>query len=158
MNDEILEKQNEIYVRRLRPDDLDAVIRIDAKNTGQRREEYFKLKLRQALAESGVEVSLAAEVDGLLVGFVLCWVYYGEFGQPEAAAVLDTIGVHPDFAHKGVGDSMLKQLKMNLGALGIPVLRTEVDFSDTRLLGFFHKEGFTPSSRICLDLAIGEST
>jgi ribosomal protein S18 acetylase RimI-like enzyme len=156
MNDEILEKQGTVYVRRLKPNDLNVVIRIDAKNTGIKREEYFKLKLRQALAESGVEVSLAAEVDGLVVGFVLCWVYYGEFGQPEAAAVLDTIGVNPNFAHQGVGDAMLSQLKMNLGGLGIPVLRTEVDFSDTTLLGFFHKEGFQPSSRICLDLEIGQ--
>ena len=154
MNDENLEREGPVSVRRLRPDDLEAVIRIDAKNTGRRREEYFKLKLRQALAESGVEVSLAADIDGILVGFVLCWVYYGEFGQPEPAAVLDTIGVNPDFAHRGVGDAMMSQLKMNLGGLGIPVLRTEVDFSDTALLGFFHKEGFRPSSRICLDLSI----
>lgn len=154
MNEEILEREDVVSVRRLRPDDLNDVIRIDAKNTSLKREEYFKLKLRQALAESGVEVSLAAEVDGLLVGFLLCWVYYGEFGQPEPAAVLDTIGVNPDFAHQGVGDAMLRQLKMNLGALGIPILRTEVDFSDTQLMGFFHKEGFMPSSRICLDLEI----
>lgn len=154
MNDENLEREGPVTVRRLRPDDLDAVIRIDSKNTGRKREEYFKLKLRQALAESGVEVSLAADIDGILVGFVLCWVYYGEFGQPEPAAVLDTIGVNPDFAHKGVGDAIMNQLKMNLGGLGIPVLRTEVDFADTALLGFFHKEGFQPSSRICLDLGI----
>ncbi len=154
MTDENLERESAVTVRRLKPDDLDAVIRIDAKNTGRRREEYFKLKLRQALAESGVEVSLAAEVDGILVGFMLCWVFYGEFGQPEPGAVMDTIGVNPDFAHQGVGDSMLRQLKMNLTGLGIPVLRTEVDFSDTALLGFFHKEGFRVSNRICLDLEI----
>ena len=154
MNDENLEREGPVTVRRLRPDDLDAVIRIDSKTTGRRREEYFKLKLRQALAESGVEVSLAADIDGILVGFVLCWVYYGEFGQPEPAAVLDTIGVNPDFAHKGVGDAIMSQLKTNLSGLGIPVLRTEVDFADTPLLGFFHKEGFQPSSRICLDLGI----
>jgi len=38
-------------------------------------------------------VSLAAEIEGLLVGFLLARVYYGEFGTLEPAAVMDTIGV-----------------------------------------------------------------
>jgi len=152
--EEILEQEGAVVVRRLAPDDLDRVIAIDAKSTGRRREEYFKLKLRQALAETGVEVSLGAEADGHLVGFVLVWVYYGEFGQPEPIAVLDTIGVQPEFRHRGVGDALLRQLRMNLPALGIPSLRTEVDFSEVELLAFFQREGFRPSSRLCLELPI----
>ena len=34
-----------VVVRRLRPSDLEAVIATDAKATGRRRVEYFKLKL-----------------------------------------------------------------------------------------------------------------
>lgn len=141
-------------VRRLRPDDLDAVIALDAKVTGRRREEFFRQKLRAALAETGIEVSLAADSDGLFTGFLLTRVYYGEFGLLEKAAVLDTIGVHPDFRHQGVGHALMRQLYANLAALGIPRLQTEVGWSDIGLMSFFQQEGFAPAPRFCLDRLI----
>jgi ribosomal protein S18 acetylase RimI-like enzyme len=143
-----------VTVRNLRPSDLEAVITLDAKNTGRRREEFFRVKLQQNLQETGVKVSLAAEIDGALVGFLLARVYYGEFGQTEPAAVLDTIDVHPSFHGRSVGAALLDQLRTNLFGLGVPLLRTEVDWNDMPLLGFFQHEGFRPSSRLCIELAI----
>ena len=71
---------------KLTPKDLDAVVAVDAKSTGRRREEYFRIKLQQNLAETGIKVSLAAEADGLFRGFLLARVYYGEFGTLEQAS------------------------------------------------------------------------
>lgn len=141
-----------VVVRRLRVEDLEAVIVLDAKITGRRRTEYFKLKLKQSLAETGIALSLVAEFDGCFVGFLLAGVYYGEFGLLEPAAVLDTIGVHPDFQGRGVGAALLDQLRTNLMGLGVPRLQTEVSWDDPRLLSFFHHEGFRPAERLCLDL------
>lgn len=139
-------------VRRLRPDDLEAVTGLDARITGRRREEYFRMKLEQALRETGIQVSLAAETDGLFTGFLLARVFYGEFGEMEPAAVLDTIGVHPDFRGKGVGAALLSQLRTNLLGLGIGSLHTEVSWNNQDLMGFFRREGFRPAERYCLDL------
>lgn len=141
-----------VSVRNLRPRDLDAVILLDSKITGRKRTEYFKTKLAQALADTGIVVSLAAELDGMFVGFLLARVYYGEFGATEQTAVLDTIGVHPDQRGKGVGPALLDQLRQNLVALGIKKLQTEVMWSDVNLLGFFQRSGFVPAPRLCLDL------
>ena len=58
-----LEEQT-VVVRRLRLADLGAVVQLDAKNTGRVRKEYFQVKLAQALAETGIQVSLAAEQNG----------------------------------------------------------------------------------------------
>lgn len=143
-----------VVVRNLRPSDLEAVIALDAKNVGRRRDEYFRVKLNQNLAETGIKVSLAAEIDGALVGFLLACVYYGEFGQMEPAAVLDTIDVHPSYRGRNVGGALLDQLRTNLFGLGVRSLRTEVEWDDIRLLGFFQHEGFRPSSRLCLALTI----
>lgn len=52
-----------VVVRSLKPQDLEAVIALDAKAVGRRREEYFKVKLAQNLAETGIKVSLAAKLD-----------------------------------------------------------------------------------------------
>ncbi len=143
-----------IHVRRLNPEDLDKVTRLDAKITGRSRGEYFKLKLAQNLAETGIKISLAAEQDGLFVGFLLARVYYGEFGLMEPSAVLDTIGVNPDFQGRGIGQALLRQLRTDLGGLGVAHLQTEVSWDNTGLLTFFQREGFRPADRFCLELEI----
>lgn len=150
MNDDVL-------VRQLRPDDLEAIVALDSKNTGRRREEYLKLKVSESLSDTGVRMSLAAERDGELAGFLLARVYYGEFGILEQVAVLDTFGVHPGHRGKGVGRALLRQLRNNLLGLGIPTLQTEVAWDDQELLSFFQHAGFWPAPRFCLDLDLDEA-
>lgn len=145
-------EQTEVLVRGLKPEDLDAVIAIDARHAGRRREEYFRVKLQQNLAETGIKVSLAAELERCFCGFLLARVYYGEFGTLEPVAVLDTLGVHSDFRRRGVGRALIDQLRKNLSALGVATLQTQVGWDDQRLIGFFHREGFRPAPRFCLDL------
>ena len=144
----------EIVIRGLKPEDLDAVVGIDAKSTGRRREEYFRIKLQQNLAETGIKVSLAAEAEGLFRGFLLARVYYGEFGTMEPVAVLDTLGVHPDTRGCGIGHALMEQLLINLAGLGVATLRTEVAWEDTLLLTFFQRERFRPAARLCLELPV----
>ena len=146
--------RDSIVVRGLRPEDLEAVIALDAKNVGRPREEYFKVKLQQNLAETGIKVSLAAELDGGFAGFLLARVFYGEFGTLEPVAVLDTLGVHPNRQGQGVGTALIRQLNTNLLGLGVSRLQTEVGWDDQRLLHFFHHEGFRPAPRLCLDLEV----
>jgi len=146
--------QAKIVIRGLKPEDLESVVAVDAKATGRRREEYFRIKLKQNLAETGIKVSLAAEVDGALRGFLLARVYYGEFGTLEPVAVLDTLGVHPVARGIGVGAALMEQLLVNLAGLGVGTLRTEVAWEDVLLLGFFHHEGFKPAQRLCLELPV----
>ena len=133
-------EEQDVLVRRLRPDDLDAVIALDAKVIGRRREEYFKLKLKQALSDTGIEVSLGAELEQIFVGFLLARVYYGEFGALEHVAVLDTMAVNPDFQGRGVGTALVDQLRVNLLGLGIQTLQTEVSWRNPRLLTFFNRK------------------
>lgn len=139
-------------VRRLRPQDLEDVIALDARAGGRRREEYFKLKLGQALSDTGIQVSLAAELDGAFAGFLLARVYYGEFGITEPEAVLDTLGVRPELRGRHVGAALLGQLRTNLLGLGIRRLQTEVGWDSLELIAFFHHEGFRPAPRLCLEL------
>jgi ribosomal protein S18 acetylase RimI-like enzyme len=143
-----------VVVRGLRPEDLDRVIALDAKITGRRREEFFRVKLQQNLQETGIKVSLAAEVDGSFCGFLLARVFYGEFGTMEPAAVLDTIDVDPGTQGRGVGRALLDQLCTNLAGLGVGELRTEASWDTPPLLAFFQREGFRPAPRLCLDLDV----
>ena len=111
-----------VVVRNLQPTDLDAVIAIDAAAVGRRRESFLTLKLKQAFADTGITVSLVAELDDHVVGFLLARVYYGEFGVIEPVAVLDVLDVHPDYRGRHVAAALLDQLRTNLLGLGIRTL------------------------------------
>ena len=151
-NDEAVATRGAVVVRGLRAEDMESVVALDARITGRRREAYFRKKLERALADTGIRVSLAAEEDGLFRGFALAQLYYGEFGVSEPVASLDTIGVHPEFRGRGIARALLAQLKRNLGAIGVSVLRTEVGWDDQELIRFLHAERFQPAARLCLDL------
>ena len=71
----------------------------------------------------------------------------GDFGRTEPVAVIDTIGVDPGYAHRGVGHALVSQLFANLGALRIERVETVVAPRDFGLLGFLYDVGFTPSQR-----------
>jgi ribosomal protein S18 acetylase RimI-like enzyme len=141
-----------IVIRSLRPEDQQAVINIDASILGRRREEFFKLKLRQAFADTGIALSLAAELEGRVAGFLLARLYYGEFGVTERVAVMDVFGVHPDFRGRRVGSALLDQLRTNLLGVGVRTLQTVVAWDNGELVAFFRRQGFLPAPRLCLDL------
>ena len=146
--------RDRIPVRSLKEDDLAAVVRIDRKLTGRDRSAYYAAKLREMLTESGIRVSLVAEEDGFVVGFVMARVDFGEFGKVDKAAVLDTIGVHPGFAGSGIGHALLSQLFLNLATLQVETVLTQVTPENIDLQRFLYSCGFHPSQRLVLNKTI----
>jgi ribosomal protein S18 acetylase RimI-like enzyme len=137
-------------VRAMQPEDLPQILRIDRQITGLDRQAYIAGKLGEAMDDSGIRVSLTARLEGAIVGFLMARADLGDFGRTEPVAVLDTIGVDPAYAHRGVGHAMLAQLFVNLGALKIDRVETVVSPTDLALLGFLYNTGFKPSQRLSL--------
>jgi N-acetylglutamate synthase-like GNAT family acetyltransferase len=135
-------------VRTMARGDLADIVRIDRHITGHDRHAYIEHKLDEAMVESGIRVSLTARIDGIVAGYLMASADLGDFGRTEPVAVIDTIGVDPDYAHRGVGHALLSQLFVNLGALQIERVESVVAPRDLGLLGFFYDVGFTPSQRI----------
>ena len=147
-------QRDKIPVRSMQESDLRALIAIDRRITGRDRSSYFERKFADALNESNVRVSLVAELDGVTVGFIMARVDLGEFGRLEPAAVLDTIGVNPDYRGRGVGRALLSQLLVNLATLRVEIVRTELDWRDRELITFLDRCGFRPSQQLCFDRVI----
>jgi ribosomal protein S18 acetylase RimI-like enzyme len=145
-------------IRTVAADDLRSLIAIDRRITGRDRSGYFERKLAEALHESDIRVSLVAEQDGRPVGFIMARVDLGEFGRVESTAVLDTIGVDPDYRQHGIGRALLSQLLVNLGTLRVERIRTEIDWRDRDLLAFLGNCGFGPAQRLCLDHTVDAGT
>lgn len=142
------------YVRNLNLEDLDAIVRIERKMSGQPRHDYYQQKLKSALGNGGIRISLAVENDGFVVGFMMGQVFYGEFGQVDPVAIIDSIGVDPDYRGKHIARAMVYQLKTNLRGLGIQRVQTQVDWNQGDLIQFFAKEGFQPAPRLCLECSL----
>ncbi len=145
--------RDRIPVRSMRAEDLRKLIEIDKRITGRDRRDYFERKMEEALYESDVRVSLVAEIDGEPVGFVMARVDFGEFGRIDSTAVLDTIGVDPDYRNQGIGRALLSQLFINLMTLRVDGVRTEIGWADQSLGGILERCGYRPSQRLCLELA-----
>ncbi len=143
-----------VVVRSLRAEDLPTVVAIDQRAAGRKRGHYFERLFERARRDSDIHLSLVAELDERVVGFVVATVFYGEFGVMEPSATLDAIGVDPETRRRRVGDALVRQLRLNLGALRVTRLRTEVAWDDLALLAFFRDQGFKPAARLCLELPI----
>jgi predicted N-acetyltransferase YhbS len=135
-------------VRLLSAKDIDDVVRIDQHVTGRDRRAYVQHALDEALRESGVRISLAARIDGVMAGYVMARADLGDFGRTEPVAVIDTLGVSPEYAHRGVGHALLQQLFLNLDALRIERVETLVAVQAAALLRFFLDTGFAPAQRL----------
>lgn len=146
--------RDRIPVRAMAETDIRALIAIDGRITGRERSAYFQSKFEEALHESDIRVSLVAERDGVPVGFIMARVDFGEFGRVEPTAVMDTIGVDPDYRSKGVGRALLSQLLVNLMTLRVERIRTELDWRDRALQGFLDRCGFHPSQELGFDRAV----
>jgi ribosomal protein S18 acetylase RimI-like enzyme len=100
------------------------------------------------MVDSAIRVSLTARLDQAIVGYLMASADLGDFGRTEPVAIIDTIGVDPEYAHRGIGHALLSQLFANLGALRIERIETIVAPRDLALLGFLYDVGFAPSQRI----------
>lgn len=146
--------RDRVLVRSFKKEDLPAIVRIDTKYTGLDRSPYFEAKANEVLDESGIRVSVVSEDAGIVTGFIMARVDFGEFGRLDAQAVIDTIGVHPAYQGAGIGHSLLSQLLLNLSTLKVESVRTQVSWENFDLQAFLFKCGFGPSQRLILTKSV----
>jgi predicted N-acetyltransferase YhbS len=142
-----------VKIRALKTEDLDAIVKIDEKVLGESRKDYWERKLK-LMNDKSSQISLVAEVEGEVVGFILGEVSGWEFGVPETIGWMDTIGVDPAYQKKGVATALAHELIKNLKAIGVRTIYTLVSWDDWDLLQFFHAMGFTRGDMINLELKI----
>src|SRR5450631_2625875 len=142
--------RDRVFVRSFKAEDLSSIIRIDGKLTGRNRTAYFEDKSTEVLDESGIRISLVAEDDGIVSGFIMARVDFGEFGKIDREAVIDTIGVHPAYKGTGIGHALMSQLLLNLSTLKVESVRTQLLWENFGLQRFLYRCGFCPSQRLVL--------
>jgi ribosomal protein S18 acetylase RimI-like enzyme len=145
-----------IKVRLMKAEDFEAVVRIDEKVLKAPRPEYYRLRFEKLFRSNDyLPASLVAEdADGTVVGFVMGELFIGEYGISKEKATLDTIGVDPNYQHKGVGKILINEFMDHLRTLGVQKVNTLVDWNDSKLIQFFSANQFSLSKTINLDRSL----
>ena len=148
--------ESTIKIRLMKADDFDAVVAIDEKIIKASRPEYYEVKFEKLFeSKDYLPASLVAEVeDGTVVGFVMGELYMGEYGIFQEEARLDTIGVDPDYQHKGIGEQLINEFMEHLRNVGVKKINTLVDWNDSKLIQFYSANRFSPSKTINLERSL----
>jgi ribosomal protein S18 acetylase RimI-like enzyme len=141
-----------VKLRILTLKDLDAVTEIDFSLLGKRRRDYWEIRLERA-ETSGVP-SLAAEVNGQVIGFILGTSSGWEYGIPENVGWIDTLGVLKPFQSRGIARLLFREMASMFKKVGVGTIYVFVNWRDWDLLQFFDKMGFERGDMINLELSI----
>ncbi len=139
MEEELL---NQINIRPLTLDDLDAIVEIDHKVLGRPRQDFWKRRVEFISVVQYPRSCLVADLEGKVIGFILGEVSGWEFGVPDTIGWISTIGVDPAYQHRGVARRLGEEFIKNVKAIGVSVVYTLVNWSDWDLLKFFRAMGF----------------
>jgi predicted N-acetyltransferase YhbS len=148
-----MDSMENLKIRPLIKEDLEDIVEIDEKILGENRRNYWERKL-ELMNHKASQISLVAEMEGRVVGFVLGDISGWEFGVPETIGWIDTIGVEPAYQKKGVATTLARELVQNLKSLGVKTIYTLVSWNDWDLLQFFHAMGFSRGDLINLELKV----
>jgi len=145
--DELLQR---ITARKLKSDDLDAIVEIDYKVLGNRRPPYWKQKIEE-MGNEKLSKSLVVEIDNAVQGFIMGTVSGWEFGVPNTIGWIDTIGVNPEYQHKGVATFLFTSIIEEFKKDGVENIYTLVKWEAWDLMSFFKTIGFTRGDMINLE-------
>lgn len=142
-------------VRDLAADDLEAVVRIDARTTGRRKAAWWRKVFERFLHPEvpGGEIGLGVLEGAEVVGFVFGEVRAFEFGSEPCGWVF-AVGVAPGLLRGGVASALLAEACGAFRAAGIARVRTMVRRNDVPVLSFFRAFGFAGGSYVQLELDV----
>lgn len=139
-----------IVIKPLTSGDLNAVIAIDKATSGTSRRGYFEKRLAAATEQPGDYIYVGLYEGGELAGFAFAKLVKGEFGQSDASASVDAIGVDPAHNGKGYGHKLLAEIESILKHKGVSVLMSQIDWNQPKVHGFFAHAGFELAPRLVL--------
>jgi ribosomal protein S18 acetylase RimI-like enzyme len=137
-----------ITTRFLGLDDLEEILRIQQRIVGEQQadnsEKLASLKDTTVyhLQHGDPMMSLGAEIDGKLVGFVIGEVRRWEFGRSEMIGWILILGVNPEYQGMGVGRKLGSMLLDHFRKKNVRKIQTLVEWHDGELISYFKSLGF----------------
>ncbi len=144
-----------LIIRPMKGDDYLRIAEIDKKLLGRERKRYWKLKT-EILEKRSPSLSLVAEVDGKVVGFIIGDLAGWGYTVPEDIDIgfIDTLGVDPEYQRRGIGKVLFNEIVERMKKLGVKTIYTFVDWRNWELIRFFDGLGFEKGDMINLKLRL----
>jgi L-amino acid N-acyltransferase YncA len=136
--------------------DLERVIAIDRIHSGRSRRHFFEKRFANAKARPDDFVQVGVATGEGLQGFAVARILRGEFGQKDAVAVLDAVGVDPQSREHGLGQSLMEGLVDLSREHGVRSLQSHVSWTSLDLLRFFNASNFKLAPRLDLERPVAE--
>jgi len=129
-----------LIIRNLEIGDSEDISRIQESITKEPSTiDYHKVVQEEVKKDNSVTV--VAELDGKVVGFIITYILYGGFGL-EKSAWIGLFGVEPKYMGSGIGKRMAKEVFDELTKINIKNIFTSVKWDSVDLLSFFKSLGF----------------
>ena len=139
---------DKILIRRMKKTDAEAISKID--EAIEKRPTLLDFK--QIVAEEitrKVDASYVAEIKGKVVGFMISYITYGNFGADRCAWIA-MFGVDPKWMGQGIGKRLAEEIFNVYKEKGVTEVFTSVRWDATDILSFFKTLGFERSNFINL--------
>ncbi len=146
-----------VKIRPLSLDNIKDIVRIEKRIEGklgiinEERMGYLKEATRYNIERSDPMMSLGAELDENIVGFIIGEIRIWEFGIGEKTGWIRILGVDPDFQRRGIGRKLGEALLEHFERRGIKRVRTMAEWYTGDLISFFKSLGFNMLNMIPLE-------
>jgi N-acetylglutamate synthase-like GNAT family acetyltransferase len=140
--------KDKILIRRMKKSDAEAIGKIDAAITKVPSQLDFKQIVSEEIKRA-VDTSYVAEIKGKVVGFMISYMTYGNFGA-ERCAWIAMFGVDPKWMGQGIGKRLAEEIFRAYKEKGVTEVFTSVRWDATDILSFFKTLGFERSNFINL--------
>jgi ribosomal protein S18 acetylase RimI-like enzyme len=139
---------DKILIRRMKKTDAEAIGKIDAAIEKRRARLDFKQIVADEVKRK-VDSSYVAEIKGKVVGFMISYITYGNFGA-DRCAWISRFGVDPKWMGQGIGKRLAEEIFKVYKEKGVKEVFTSVRWDATDILSFFKTLGFERSNFINL--------
>jgi GNAT superfamily N-acetyltransferase len=140
-------------VRPPRAEDLEAIIALDARVTGEAKPGFWRHKLGSAPSAEERPLIRLAELNGRIIGVLVGEVRSWEFHLPPTGWIT-VLMVDPAYRRQGIGRRLLAEALDYFRERGLPSVRTMVGWADGDVLSFFTAMGFDRGPFIELEKAL----
>ncbi len=141
--------EDTVNIREITLNDEKAIQNIRKAISEDDGEVNFEKIIGKQLSEDSDKSSLVAEIDGVVVGYMISTSLYAGFGIKKSAWIM-AIGVHPDFMGQGIGLKLARKICEIYKNKGVKNIYSSVLWDSTDVLSFFKKLGFERSEFINL--------
>jgi N-acetylglutamate synthase-like GNAT family acetyltransferase len=140
--------RDKILIRRMKKTDAEAIGKIDAAIEQRPALLDFKQIVTEQVKRK-MDSSYVAEIKGKVVGFMISYITYGNFGADRCAWIA-RFGVDPKWMGQGIGKRLAEEIFKVYKAKEVKEVFTSVRWDATDILSFFKTLGFERSNFINL--------